>query len=146
MTGSTLISSSLVLKLDLKARGEACARQPALIDEADIGAAFGFIHVMGGDENGHAGVAQVVEQIPHLLAMDRIEAGGRLIEKKKRRLMDQGAGDGEELPHSAGETAGGGVAFSFQVGQDEQSLGCAFRFGPAGRGWRRRRSACFHRR
>ena len=54
--------------------------------------------------------------------MHRIEAGGRLIEKKQRRLMDQRAAEREQLPHSAREAASGGIAFRLQVHLPEQSL------------------------
>ena len=101
ITGSTSISSSFVLKLDLKARGEALASKRPAIDKADIGAALRFIHVMRGDENRDAAVAQIVEQIPHLLAMHRIEARRRFIQKKQRRLVHQRARDRQQLPHAA---------------------------------------------
>ena len=76
---------------------------------------------MGRDENGDAAVAQIVEQIPDLLAMNGIEAGSRFVEKKKRRIVHERAGHREHLAHAAGEFAGHGAAFFFQVGQFQQT-------------------------
>jgi hypothetical protein len=46
---------------------------------------------MGGNENGFATVAQIVKQVPNMLAVHRIEPGGRFIEKEQRRIVDQRA-------------------------------------------------------
>ena len=64
-------------------------------------------------------MAQIVEQIPHLLAMHGIEAGRRFIQKKQRRLVHQRAGDGEQLPHPAGETSRRFVPLPRQIDQLE---------------------------
>ena len=74
---------------------------------------------MGGDEDGYPVVAQIVDQIPHLLPMHRVESGSWFIEEKQRRIVHERATEGEQLPHAARKTASGGFALRFQVGQAE---------------------------
>ena len=57
-----------------------------MINKADLGAAFRFIHVMRRDKDRLAGAGQVVEQIPDLLAVHRVEAGRRFVQEKQRRI------------------------------------------------------------
>ena len=92
------------------------------MQKTDLGAALGFIHVMRRDENRDAVVAQLVEQIPHLLPVHRIEPGGGFIEKKQRRFVDQRAPEREQLPHPARKTARRRVALRLQVHLREQPL------------------------
>ena len=66
-------------------------------------------------------IAQIVEQIPNLLAMDRVEAGRGLVQKKQRRIVDERAIEREQLPHSAGQTSGRRLAFWLEIGQTEQT-------------------------
>ena len=92
-----------------------------MLDKPDFGATLGFIHVMGRDEDRDAAVAEVVEQIPDLLAMDRIETGSRFVEKEQRRIVDERARHRQHLAHPAGKFAGHGVPFFFQIGQVQQT-------------------------
>src|SRR5205823_5265134 len=77
----------------------------------------GFIHVMRGHENGDPTMTKIVEQIPNLLSMDRIQARGRLVQEKEGRIVNDRAAKREQLTHAPGETTSGGVAFSFQIDQ-----------------------------
>ena len=61
---------------------------------------------MGRDKDGDAAVTQVVEEIPHLLAMDRIEAGSRFVQEEQGWLVHERTGQGEQLAHAAGKTSG----------------------------------------
>ena len=62
--------------------------------------------------------------------MDRVEAGGGLIEKEQRRFVHERASEGEQLSHTAGKITGAGVAFCFQVGELEQSFRARRQFAP----------------
>src|SRR5947207_1625459 len=66
-------------------------QQPAALDEAHLGATLRFIHVMGGNENGFATVAQIVKQVPNMLAVHRIEPRGWFIEKKQGWVVHERA-------------------------------------------------------
>ena len=90
-------------------------QETAFLDETNLGAPFRFIHVMGRDKNGDPAVAQVVEQIPDLLAMDRVEAGGRFVQKQKRRIVYQRTRHCEHLAHAAGEFTGHGAPLFLPV-------------------------------
>ena len=61
---------------------------------------------MGDDDDGAVGGAgDVAEQIEDDLAVVGVERGGGLIADDQRRLVDQGAGDGDALLLAAGEFA-----------------------------------------
>ena len=62
-----------------------------------------FLHVGGGDHHAHAfpARAHAVDQLPELPARERIDAGGRLVEDQKVRIVDQTATQPELLPHAA---------------------------------------------
>src|SRR5215475_8848573 len=63
--------------------GRAVGDEFAVIDVGDVAAAFGFVHVVRGDEKSDAVSGKFEEQIPKLAASDRIDAGGRLIEEEE---------------------------------------------------------------
>src|SRR5438093_1089431 len=77
------------------------------MDEADrdaVGHAIRFVHVVGGEEHGHAlGGPEVAHVRPHLIAALRIEAERRLVEKQYLRRVQQPTGDLEAAFHAAGE-------------------------------------------
>ena len=102
--------------------------ETSALDKSYFRATLGFVHVMGRDEDGFAGVAEVVEQVPNLLSMDRVEAGRWLIEKKQRRIVHERATEREQLAHSARQTSGGRVAFLFEIAQPQQSCDARFQF------------------
>ena len=104
-----------------RARGGA-SEELAVGEEADGGAAFGFVHVMGGDEDGRAVVGEFVEEIPDLLTVDGIEAGGWFVEEEDGWLVEEGGGDGEELFEATGEGAGEGESMGGEIDGFEEEL------------------------
>ena len=55
-------------------------------------AAFGLVHVMGGDEHGDALGGKVVDLVPELTPRLGIDAGGGLVEQQQSGLrQDAGA-------------------------------------------------------
>src|SRR5260370_26564886 len=78
----------------------------AVINVGDVAAALGFIHVMGGDEKSDAMAGKLEEESPKLAARDGINPGGGFVEKKKLRLVQHGAAEGEALLPAAGKLRG----------------------------------------
>src|ERR1700681_3626312 len=78
----------------------------AVIDDGEaVTEAFGFVHVVSGEENGAALFLEDADDVPELAAALRIEAGGRLVEKKNARISDQSGGYGKALLLAAGKFA-----------------------------------------
>src|SRR5690242_13655186 len=98
------------------------------MQKAHLRAPLCFIHVMSGDEDGDPAITQVIEEVPHLLPMHRVESGGGFIEKKEGRLVHQRATKSKELPHPAGKAAGWLVAFRFEIHLFEETLNPASHF------------------
>src|SRR5205823_4935836 len=73
-------------------------------------------------EDRDPAMAEIIEQVPDLLAMDGVEARSWFIQENKRRIVDERAGHRQHLAHSARKIVGHGVAFLLEIGQDEQSL------------------------
>src|SRR5882757_7962613 len=71
-----------------------------------MAAAFGFVHVMGGDEESDAVAGKLKEKIPELAARDGIDAGGGLIKKQELGFVEHGAAECEALLPSAGKLSG----------------------------------------
>src|SRR5437879_581446 len=91
--------------LGFELRGRARGDEAPMVDHGDaVGHAIRFVHVVGGEEYGHAlGGPEVAHVGPHLIAALRIEAQGRLVEKQDLRRVQQPAGDLEAALHAAGE-------------------------------------------
>jgi hypothetical protein len=53
--------------------------------------------VVGGDHHDPAGLGEIPEQAEHALDLDVVQVRGRLIRQDQRRVMGQGAGDGDPL-------------------------------------------------
>ena len=89
--------------------------------------ALGLVHVGGGDQHAHAGPfgADAIDEGPELLAGERIDAGGRLVEDEQVRVVDQGAAEAHLLLHAAGELAGGAVGERPQARGVEQGADAA---------------------
>src|SRR5208337_1658445 len=68
---------------------------------------LGFVHVGGGDHHAHLRAARAdgIDEVPELAARQRVDAGGRLIEDEKVRVVDQRAAQAQLLLHAAGELA-----------------------------------------
>src|SRR6266568_2060696 len=86
--------------------GRAVSDELAVINVGDVAAALGFVHVVGGDEEGDAVSAHLEEKVPERAARDRIDAGGGLVEKEKLGFMQHGAAEGQTLLPSTGKLRG----------------------------------------
>ena len=61
-----------------------------VIDDGEaIAEAFGFVHVVSGEEDGAAFFLEDADDVPELAAALRVEPGGRLVEKKNARISDE---------------------------------------------------------
>ncbi len=75
-------------------------------------------------------VFELVEHLPDGDARNRIEPGGRLIEKKDARIVHQPAGNFEPAAHSAGERLGLRIAPLGQVDGFQHVVDVLFSLGP----------------
>ena len=76
----------------------------ALADHADaVGHFFGFFDVVGGQDDGHAALAQAADHGPHVAAQLDVDAGGGLVEKQNRGFVGQRLGDHHPALHAAGQ-------------------------------------------
>src|SRR3989442_15576475 len=68
--------------LGFELRGRARGDETPVVDHGDaVGHAISFVHVVGGEEHGHAlGGPEVAHVGPHLIAALRVEAERRLVE------------------------------------------------------------------
>ena len=71
--------------------------------------ALRFVHIGGGDDDAHLRPARAdrVDEVPELAARQRVDAGGRLVEDEKVRVVDKGAAEAQLLLHAAGKLACG---------------------------------------
>ena len=89
----------------------------AAVHQRDAVAAGGFVHEVGGDENGYALFPRHAEQVlPKHIARGGIDAGGGLVQNQHLRAVQAGGGQLQALAHAQGQGGGGGVG---QVGQFE---------------------------
>src|SRR5271154_78792 len=93
----------------LEFRGRAVGDELAVVNVGDVAAAFGFVHVVSGDEKSDALAGKFEEQIPKLTPRDRIDAGGGFVEKKKFRFVEHGATKSQALLPAAGKLRGQAV-------------------------------------
>ena len=55
---------------------------PAVVDHGDlVGQRVGLVQVLGGQQHGRAVSDQPSDDVPHVLALGRVQAGGRLVEE-----------------------------------------------------------------
>ena len=80
-----------------------------------VAKALGFVHVVGGEQNGAAGLFEFLDQFPQLAAGLRVEARGGFIEKKKIGIADQRAGQSQPLFLAAGKIAHARILFFFEL-------------------------------
>src|SRR6266550_3174818 len=83
--------------------GSAVGDELAEINVGYVAAALGFVHVVGGDEEGDAVAGKLEEEIPELAARDGVDASGGFVEEKKRGLVQHGAAEGEALLPATGK-------------------------------------------
>ena len=89
------------------------------VHQGDAVAAQGLVHEMGGDEDRDALAAREVdEQLPELVAGDRVDAGGGLVEQEHVGLVQDGDGQREPLLEPERELLRGGV----EVGPEAEAI------------------------
>ena len=82
-------------------RGEPSAtKRPVVHDHQPIAQLLGFVHVVGGQHQGHALLLEPVEAVPEQVAGLGVEPGRGLVEQQVR-VVDQRSGDGEPPLHAA---------------------------------------------
>ena len=84
----------------------AVGEEIAVGDVSEPVTALGFVHVMGGDENGEAPGGETMDLFPEIASGFGIDAGGGFVEEEELWLMDEAGGEGETLFPAAGEFAG----------------------------------------
>ena len=95
--------------------GEPLRDDLALIDDGDaIAEAFGLVHVMRGQQDGPATLAQVADDVPELAAGLGVQAGRRLVEEQDLGVADQGDRDREPLLLASGKLLDEGIGLAFQ--------------------------------
>ncbi len=78
--------------------------QGSVVDDDDsVGEFLGFIEIVGRQQNGDAGIAQVGDDTTDDLATGRVDAGGGLVEKGDLGAADQGERKGQPLLFAAGK-------------------------------------------
>ena len=70
---------------------------------------------MRGEEDRHAALAELVDQLVDVAGGDRVEAGGRLVEEQHLRVAEQRPGQGDPLAQALGQGAAGIVGPVGQV-------------------------------
>ena len=76
----------------------------ALVDHTDaIGHFLRLVDVVRGEDDGHAGFAQLPHHPPHDLAELHVDPGGRFVEKQYLRLVHQRLGDQNAAFHAPGQ-------------------------------------------
>src|SRR5438874_8668846 len=82
---------------------------------------------MRRDEDRFPVVAEIIKQIPDLLAVNRIKTRSRLVKKQQRGIVHQRATDCQELPHPSGKALGCSVLFFLQINRAKQALDSRFK-------------------
>src|SRR5690606_8181919 len=68
--------------------------EAALVDDRDpVGHLLGLLDVVGGQDDGDAGIAQAPDDLPHVAAQFHVDAGRRLVEEEYLRLVGKRLGD-----------------------------------------------------
>src|SRR5208283_1325212 len=92
--------------------GSAFGDDHAVIDDGQaIAEAFGFVHVMGGEQDGAAFFLEGADDVPELASALGIESGGGLVEKKDAWIANQSGGHSQALLLASGKLADPGVGF-----------------------------------
>ena len=78
-------------------RRRAVGHQHAAVEDGDAVAALGLVHVMGGDQQGGAGIGQLEQLLPEVAPRLGIHRAGRLIQEQQLRLMDHRRRQGQTL-------------------------------------------------
>jgi hypothetical protein len=106
------VAGDLLLQLVGRALGD----DPALIDDREpIGERVGLLEVVGREEDGRAGLAQVLDLLPHARPRLRVEAGRGLVEEEDLGPVDDAEPHVEAAPHAAGVRPGRPVGGRLEV-------------------------------
>ncbi len=103
----------------------------AVLDHIDAARLDHCLQAMCHDEGGPP-PPQFVERLLHLAFRFRIERGGRLVEQKDRRVLQEGAGDGDALLLAAGKL--GAELADISVVAEAKAADEGVRMGRPGRG------------
>ena len=121
--------------IGLQVLADQCARcpfcnLPAMIqhDQA-VAQALGFVHEMGGQEDGLALLEQLLHAFPHQVAGLRVQAGGGFVQQQQCGLVDERTCQRQSPLHAAGEFARFGLRFVRQRRKVQQAGDACFQFG-----------------
>ena len=84
----------------------ALRQQLAVGDVGDLVAALGLVHVVRGDEHGHAFGGQLVDLVPELAPRLGVDAGGGLVEQQQLGLGQDAGAERQALLPAARQLAG----------------------------------------
>ena len=85
--------------------GRAVGHDPAPGEDDDpVGEALGLLEPVRRDDEGHALVAPLAQQVPHVQAGVRVQPGGRLVEEGDLGVAEQGCGQGDPLALATAQT------------------------------------------
>src|ERR1035437_2241415 len=90
----------------LDSGGSALGDQLAGDHHADAVTLLGLLEVVGGDEDGGAGVGKAIDHGPESAPRQRIDAGGGLVEKENVGLVHDGGAKGYALLPAPRQAAG----------------------------------------
>lgn len=112
--------------------GRAERYQVAFVQNDEAVAAFGFLHQVGGDNDGDALlVAEDLEVLPKVAPGAGIEAGGGLVEEQNLGMVEQAFGELDAALHASGKSfdAIGSAVEQSDAGED--FCDACFEFGAA---------------
>ena len=89
----------------LELAGRAERDELAAMHDGNAMAMLGLVEIVRGDQNGDAGLREILDQLPKLPPGHRIDSARRFVEKQDGRLMKNRAAEREPLPPSAGQIA-----------------------------------------
>ena len=97
-------------------------RQPSRLDDGHAVAVLRLVQVVRGDQHGHTCSGQFVYEPPEAAARQRIHAARGLVQKDDRRLVEDGASQGQPLAPSPGQVACQRVLSTAQPGHLQHHL------------------------
>ena len=106
--------------IDQLARGSESDDFAVIHDGHAVAESLGFIHVMGGEQDGAAGELELLDEFPELAAGLRIEAGGGFVEEQEVGVADKRARQREALLLAAGEVAHAGFGLLVELHQADR--------------------------
>ena len=93
--------------------------------------ALGFLHIGRGHQHAHLWAlrANARDQLPELVARQRVDAGGWLVEDQQVGVVDQRAAQAQLLLHAAGQLARRTLAEGRHTGAAQQVVDASLAFG-----------------